>query len=85
MEWIAVDWGTTSLRAWRMSHEGEILDHATSSDGMGSLAPDQFEPALLALIGDWLRPDQVTTVIACGMVGARCVRYDPLHVRACCF
>ena len=71
MEWIAVDWGTTSLRAWRMSHEGEILDHATSSDGMGGLAPDQFEPALLALIGDWLRPDQVTTVIACGMVGAR--------------
>lgn len=67
-DWIAVDWGTTRLRAWAMSGT-QVLDARTSDKGMGALTPDQFEPALLDLVGDWLqtRPP----VIACGMVGAR--------------
>jgi 2-dehydro-3-deoxygalactonokinase len=36
---------------------------------MGKLARDGFEPALLALISDWINGP--TTVIACGMVGSR--------------
>lgn len=68
-DWIAVDWGTSNLRVWAMGREG-ILAHATSDDGMGQLARDQFEPALLALIAPWLGSG-VTPVIACGMVGSR--------------
>ncbi len=67
--WIAVDWGTTRLRAWAMTAAGTVLAEAASDDGMGTLQPDRFEPALLALIAPWLhRP---TEVIACGMVGSR--------------
>jgi 2-dehydro-3-deoxygalactonokinase len=67
-DWIAVDWGTSNLRAWAMGAAG-VLAHAASEDGMGKLARDQFEPALLRLIGPWLtRP---VPVIACGMVGSR--------------
>ena len=69
-DWIAVDWGTTHLRAWSMTDAGDILDHANSSDGMGSLAPDQFEPALLRLVQTWLGTGP-TPVLACGMVGAK--------------
>lgn len=67
--WIAVDWGTTNLRAWAMDRGGHILAEAVSEDGMGKLARDGFEPALLRLIGPWLatRPP----VVACGMVGSR--------------
>jgi 2-dehydro-3-deoxygalactonokinase len=66
--WIAVDWGTSNLRAWAMGPDG-ILAEASSDDGMGKLSRDGFEPALLRLIAPWLtgRPP----VVACGMVGSR--------------
>ncbi|WP_259994193.1 2-dehydro-3-deoxygalactonokinase [Sulfitobacter sp. S190] len=43
----------------------------SSADGMGTLARDGFEPALLRLVGDHLQDGSVTPVICCGMVGAR--------------
>lgn len=70
-DWIAVDWGTTNMRVWAMSADGEVLGQATSDKGMGGLTPDAFEPALLELVAPWLRDDHVTEIIACGMVGAR--------------
>ena len=69
MDWIAVDWGTSNLRAWAMGDAG-VLDHASSPDGMGTLKPDQFEGALLRLIDPWLT-NRPIRVVACGMVGAR--------------
>jgi 2-dehydro-3-deoxygalactonokinase len=68
-DWIAVDWGTSNLRAFAMGPSG-VLAEATSDDGMGRLTRDGFEPALLALIGPWLNKP-LTEVIACGMVGSR--------------
>ncbi|MGI3185969.1 2-dehydro-3-deoxygalactonokinase [Nioella aestuarii] len=69
-DWIAVDWGTSHLRAWAISASGAVLDKAASADGMGGLSQAEFEPALLRLINPWLN-DQPTPVIACGMVGAK--------------
>lgn len=68
-DWIAVDWGTSHLRAWAMGAEG-IRATAASEDGMSRLQRDGFEPALLRLIEPWLGPG-VTKVLACGMVGSR--------------
>ena len=67
--WIAVDWGTSNMRAWAMSASGTVLAEASSDQGMGKLDRSGFEPALLAVIKDWI--DGPTTVIACGMVGSR--------------
>lgn len=68
-DWIAVDWGTTRVRAYAM--QGPTLHAETASDtGMNTLAPAAFETALLALIDPWLGAGQ-TPVIACGMLGAR--------------
>ena len=69
--WIALDWGTSRLRAWKMSPEGNVLDRASSDRGMSSLSPEQFEPALLELIESWLHPDHKVRVLACGMIGAK--------------
>ncbi len=69
-DWIAVDWGTTRLRAWAITDQGEIRASAISDAGMGGLAPEEFEPALLNLINDWLGTDRMP-VLACGMVGAK--------------
>jgi 2-dehydro-3-deoxygalactonokinase len=66
--WIAVDWGTSNLRAWAMGPEG-ILAEGQSEKGMGKLKPDAFEAALLEVIAPWLGTPKL--VLACGMVGAR--------------
>ncbi len=67
-DWIAVDWGTTSLRAYAMG-PGGVLAEVSSDRGMGVLAKAEFEPALLDLIGPWI--DGRAEVLACGMVGSR--------------
>ena len=68
-DWIAVDWGTTHLRAFAMGPDG-VRAEAVSDDGMGRLTADDIEPALLRLIAPWLEVG-VTPVMACGMVGSR--------------
>ena len=68
-DWIAVDWGTTNLRAWAM--RGDVPAAAAESDrGMAVLDRAGFEPALLALVAPWLG-EGPRDVVACGMVGAR--------------
>lgn len=68
-DWIAVDWGTSTLRAWAM--RGDVVAAEARSDkGMNSLEKSAFEAALLELVDPWLGGGQ-TPVIACGMVGAR--------------
>lgn len=68
MKWIAVDWGTSRLRAWLMDG-ASMADSAASDQGMAGLAPEAFEPALLSIIDPWL--EGAHDVIACGMVGAK--------------
>ncbi|MEL6617622.1 MAG: 2-dehydro-3-deoxygalactonokinase [Pseudomonadota bacterium] len=65
--WIAVDWGTSHLRAWLMDARGQVMERRQSDDGMGGLDRAGFEPALRALVGDALD----APVLACGMVGSR--------------
>ncbi|KQI72226.1 2-keto-3-deoxy-galactonokinase [Loktanella sp. 5RATIMAR09] len=68
-DWIAVDWGTSNMRAWALSGSGTVLAEASSDQGMGKLRREDFEAALLSVVQDWI--DGPTTVIACGMVGSR--------------
>lgn len=68
-DWIAVDWGTTHLRAFAMGPGGRFAE-AASEDGMSRLMRDGFEPALVRLIELWLGAG-VMPVLACGMVGSR--------------
>lgn len=68
-DWIAVDWGTSRLRVHAMAGQRAVESRASDA-GMGALEPCGFEPALLALIDDWLG-ERGVPVIACGMVGSR--------------
>ena len=68
-DWIAVDWGTSNMRAWAMSASGTVLAEGATDKGMGRLTPAEFEPTLIEVAGSWI--DGPTTVIACGMVGAK--------------
>ena len=70
-KWIAADWGTTHMRAWAIGEEDNVLAFRGSNEGMKDLQQNEFEPVLLRLIESWLDDTKVTTVMACGMVGAK--------------
>ncbi|RFC62313.1 2-dehydro-3-deoxygalactonokinase [Fulvimarina endophytica] len=68
--YAACDWGTSNLRVWAMSAEGEPLAVRQSADGMANVGEGGFATVLdghLAELG--LAED--LSVVACGMVGAR--------------
>ncbi|MCR6685197.1 2-dehydro-3-deoxygalactonokinase [Pseudoxanthomonas sp.] len=63
---IAVDWGTSSLRAYRVDADGAILEQRRGSDGALASA-GRFGQVLAALLEGWDDP----LVVLGGMVGGR--------------
>ena len=68
---IAVDWGSSSFRAYLMARDGAILDAIATADGVATIAPGGFPDALARLLGGWLGAHADLPVIASGMVGSR--------------
>jgi 2-dehydro-3-deoxygalactonokinase len=68
---IAIDWGSSSFRAYLMSPDGEVLDEVASGDGIGSVAAGAYPATLKRLTGRWLEPHPSLPIIASGMVGSR--------------
>ncbi|WP_375450949.1 2-dehydro-3-deoxygalactonokinase [uncultured Devosia sp.] len=72
VDWVAVDWGTSNLRAWGIDDTGGIAFAKTSPNGMGKLAREQFAGALTELLADVEGPaGRPISVLICGMAGAR--------------
>jgi 2-dehydro-3-deoxygalactonokinase len=64
---IAVDWGTSSFRAYRLDERGVILEKREAPDGILSVAPGGFPAVLENNIAGWSeRP-----ILMSGMVGSR--------------
>jgi 2-dehydro-3-deoxygalactonokinase len=68
---IAIDWGSSSFRAYLISPDGEILDEVASGDGIGSVAAGAYPATLKGLIGRWLEAHPSLPIVASGMVGSR--------------
>ena len=69
---LALDWGTSSLRAFLM-RDGEVIETRHSAHGIQHLPlPGRagFEQAFAAIAGDWVRQWPQLPVVACGMVGS---------------
>lgn len=84
LAWIAVDWGTSNLRAWGIDAAGSVVFARGSDKGMGKLAPGDFEAALLEVCADDLPADGTVPVIICGMAGARQGWTEAPYVAAPC-
>jgi 2-dehydro-3-deoxygalactonokinase len=67
---IGLDWGTSSLRAWRFAPDGAVRARRESPHGITALPPGGFEAAFAAAVGDWLA-DGEKAALLCGMVGSR--------------
>ncbi len=68
---IAVDWGTTRLRASLIGTAGEVLARTQSDSGVQSVTAGGFHDALNAACGSWLDDHPGLPVIMAGMVGSR--------------
>lgn len=71
LSWIAVDWGSTHVRAYALDQQNVLLAQTSSAQGMSSLQPQDYEGALLGLVQPWLGERKKIRVLACGMVGAK--------------
>ena len=71
---IALDWGTTSLRAYLFDAAGEVLDTRISTAGIMNLpVPAEeggFDAAFDEACGVWLAQSSALPVLAAGMVGS---------------
>ncbi|WP_411390900.1 2-dehydro-3-deoxygalactonokinase [Pseudomonas sp. MPB23] len=78
---IALDWGTSSLRTYKLGPAGRVLEQRSLATGImhlpgeprdiaGVRCSDGFELAFDAACGDWLDAQPGLPVIACGMVGS---------------
>jgi 2-dehydro-3-deoxygalactonokinase len=67
--WIAVDWGTSNVRAWGLDAGGKTVFAQESDQGMGRIARDAYPDVLSTLVGG--RAGDATEVLICGMAGAR--------------
>jgi len=66
---IAIDWGTTSARAYRLDARGGVVDERTAPLGISQVPSGRYEEALSALLGEW--SSERAPRLACGMIGSR--------------
>ncbi len=77
---IALDWGTSSLRAYRLGDGARVLElrhrpwgimHLPPAPAGADASPEAaFERALQDTCGDWLAANPALPLLACGMVGS---------------
>lgn len=70
MRFVAVDWGTSRLRAFLVEGEA-VVDRAASDDGISRLAAGTHRAAFDAVCGGWLAAEPGLPVVLAGMVGSR--------------
>jgi 2-dehydro-3-deoxygalactonokinase len=68
---IGLDWGTTSLRAYRIANDGSVQERREGPLGILAITDGDFAGALARTIGDWLRAEPGLPVLASGMIGSR--------------
>ena len=68
---IAIDWGTTSFRAYLLDDECASIAHVNSQHGIKGLSQTDFPKVLQQEIGTWLTDYPDLPVIMSGMIGSR--------------
>ena len=65
---IALDWGTTSFRAYLVGADGAVVDQFAAAEGILAVKDGDFESVLESHIGGW---DKSLPVVAAGMITSR--------------
>ncbi|MDQ0314495.1 2-dehydro-3-deoxygalactonokinase [Amorphus orientalis] len=66
---IGLDWGTTSLRAYRIAADGAVVERRETGDGILSVPTGGFEDVFRAVVGAWAEGG--LPIVASGMITSR--------------
>jgi 2-dehydro-3-deoxygalactonokinase len=67
---IAINWGSSNFRAYRLDLNGNVQAERTSGRGAATVPQDGFPDAIIAEVGDWIRAGE-SRLLMSGMVGSR--------------
>ena len=70
MHWVAVDWGTSSLRGALLDADGKVLEEQSHARGILSVPAGGFGAAFDELFGAWMAPAGTRCLIS-GMAGSK--------------
>lgn len=65
---IALDWGTSSFRAYEVDGDGKVVNQVSAPEGILAVKDQKFEETLESHIGGW---DKALPVVASGMITSR--------------
>lgn len=68
---IAVDWGTSRLRAYLLDARGRVLNRVGADEGIMAVPQGGFPSTLRRHVGAWLDAHRGLPVVLAGMVGSR--------------
>lgn len=68
---IGLDWGTSNCRAFRIAHDGAVLETREAARGILAVEDGDFAGAFAALVGDWRKAHPQAPVLMSGMIGSR--------------
>ena len=68
---IALDWGTSSLRAQLLDAQGNAIETRSEPWGIMHTPDGNFAQAFRTLVGDWRERWPDLPALACGMIGSR--------------
>jgi 2-dehydro-3-deoxygalactonokinase len=67
---IALDWGTSSLRAYLLGERGEVLEQSVKPWGIMRTSKRSFAKVFTAMVGGWRRRWPDLPALASGMIGS---------------
>lgn len=67
---LAIDWGTSSFRAYLLDARGDVLGRREAPLGILAVEDGAFAEALRSVTGDWIAPGG-PPVLMSGMIGSR--------------
>lgn len=70
-ELIAIDWGTSSFRAWLLSAGGQVIGEVPTGPGILAVSDGDFDAAFEQAVKPWLAEWPDLPVIASGMITSR--------------
>jgi 2-dehydro-3-deoxygalactonokinase len=73
MRFVAIDWGTSSFRAW-LIEDGKICDHIQSDQGVKNFKAGEHESFIKLTLGVW--QEKFAFIISIGMIGSSIGLYE---------
>ena len=67
---IAIDWGSTSFRAYLLDNSGQLIDKNSSVYGVFKLV-ESFENTLKSSCAEWFAQYEISQIYIAGMAGSR--------------